>query len=156
MATELIGQPLPTLILPSTDGDVSIPEDLLGSYTVLFFYPKDQTPGCTKEACSFRDNYERFKKLNTKVYGVSSDSLDSHQDFIDKHMLNFPLLSDKNKQLAKALSVSSLLGMFSRDTFLIDPQGRVAKIWRKVDALETVDETIAAIERLNTAPMPID
>ena len=83
MATELIGQPLPTLILPSTDGDVSIPEDLLGSYTVLFFYPKDQTPGCTKEACSFRDNYERFKKLNTKVYGVSSDSLDSHQDFIE-------------------------------------------------------------------------
>lgn len=147
MPTEIFGQKLPNLILPSSaGGEVKIPDDFLGSYTVLFFYPKDQTPGCTKEACTFRDHAAEFKALNAKVFGVSKDSIDSHHRFIAKHELNFPLLSDNKKELAEALGVSSFLGIISRDTILLDPEARVVKVWRKVNATNTVFETLKELE----------
>lgn len=147
MTSTIIGQRVPNLVLPSSDGgSIRLPDDLVGSYTVLFFYPKDQTPGCTKEACTFRDNIGRFKEVNAKVYGVSSDSIASHHKFIEKQSLNFPLLADESKALAKALGVSSLLGMFSRDTILLDPNGVVLKVWRKVSAGDTVFETLKELE----------
>lgn len=147
MAEPLIGQSLPSLVLASSSGeDCRIPEDLLGSFSILFFYPKDQTPGCTKEACSFRDYSEQFKAVNAKIYGISADAIDSHHRFITKHALNFPLLSDSKKELAKALGVGSFLGMLSRDTFLIDPQGKVAKVWRKVDATKTAIDSLNEIK----------
>lgn len=152
MPKNIVGQSLPTLILPvSTGGNLNIPMDLLGSYTVLFFYPKNQTPGCTKEACSFRDNAEDFQKLGAKVYGVSSDDIESHQRFITKHALNFPLISDKNKELAKALEVSSFLGMFSRDTILLDPEAKVAMVWRKVDASVTASCALEELKKRKSA-----
>lgn len=147
MAVEIIGQSLPKLTLLSSSGrDIKIPDDLLGSYTVLFFYPKDQTPGCTKEACTFRDYSKEFHALNAKIFGVNADSIDSHNRFINKHALNFPLLSDPEKLLAKALGVKSFLGIISRDTFLIDPSGKVAMVWRKVNATETVLESLQELK----------
>lgn len=145
----LIGQSLPEVILSSSEGkDVKIPEDFRGRYSVLFFYPKDMTPGCTKEACSFRDLSEDFKALNVDVFGVSADTLDSHQRFIDKYALNFPLLSDPKKILAKKLSAISFLGIISRDTFLIDKDGKILKIWRKVDATKTAQEVLNTLRDL--------
>ena len=148
MAEEIIGQSLPNLVLPSSEGhDVKIPDDFLGSFSVLFFYPKDQTPGCTKEACTFRDHASEFHDLNAKIYGVSADSIDSHNRFITKHALNYPLLSDTKKLLAKALGVGSFLGILSRDTFLIDPKGKVIMLWRKVKAEETVLDSLKALKK---------
>lgn len=148
MASEIIGQPLPSLILPSSGGgDIRIPEDLLGTYCVLFFYPKDQTPGCTKEACTFRDYLSEFQKLKVKVFGISADSVESHERFIGKHDLNYPLLSDSKKLLAKALGVGSFLGILSRDTFLIDPMAKVAMVWRKVSASKTAFESLEELQK---------
>lgn len=153
MSHDIIGQRLPSMILPSSSGgQVKIPDDLLGSYTVLFFYPKDQTPGCTKEACTFRDNTSEFKKAGAKVYGVSADSIDSHHRFIAKHELNFPLISDAKKELAKALGVGSFLGILSRDTFIIDPEGKVLMLWRKVNATKTVLESLEELKKLSATP----
>lgn len=151
-AKEVVGQMIPKLSLPTTEGKkLRLPEDLLGSYTVLFFYPKDQTPGCTEEASTFRDNLSRFGDVNAKVYGISIDSIDSHHDFVEKLQLNFPLISDEKKELATALNVSSTLEKFSRDTILVDPTGRVAAVWRKVDARETVFETLRELNKAKTA-----
>jgi len=147
MALEIIGKPLPDLILPSSAGsNIKIPDDLLGAYSVLFFYPKNQTPGCTKEACTFRDYSTEFKALNAKIFGISADSIDSHNRFISKHELNYPLLSDSKKQLAQALGVKSFLGILSRDTFLIGPSGKVAMVWRKVNATETAFESLQELK----------
>lgn len=148
MALEIIGQPLPNLILASSGGgDIKIPEDFLGAYIVLFFYPRDQTPGCTKEACTFRDYAAEFQELNAKVFGISADSIESHNRFIGKHGLNYPLLSDPNKYLAKALGVGSFLGILSRDTFLIDPMAKVAMVWRKVSATTTAFESLQELKK---------
>jgi len=155
MSQEIIGKKLPNIVLASSGGgEVRIPEDLLRFYTVLFFYPKDDTPGCTKEACTFRDNLLQFKSVNAKIFGVSSDGIESHHKFIAKHGLNFPLLADEGKQLASALDVSSTMGMFSRDTFLIDPKGHIAMVWRKVDATNTVFDTLKKLSELNSQEMP--
>lgn len=152
MSQEFIGQKLPHLtLLSSTGNKITLPEDLLGFWTVLFFYPMNETPGCTKEACSFRDTLSQFSERGAKVFGVSKDSIESHHKFISKHALNFPLLSDSDGQLAKALGVSSFLGMSSRDTFLINPEGKVAAVWRKVNATKTVEESYQKLKELSGA-----
>jgi peroxiredoxin Q/BCP len=111
--------------------------DYRGKWLVLYFYPKDDTPGCTTQACEFRDNLFAFKKLETAVVGVSVDDVASHQAFSEEHSLPFTLLADSTKETAKAYGVlHSVLGLMeiaSRDTFIIDPQGRVAKHYRAVD-----------------------
>ena len=154
MSQTLEGTTLPQMKLPSTSGsDLSIPDDLKGKWSLLYFYPKDDTPGCTKQACGYRDRLESFKELGVLVFGVSLDDLSSHKNFINKYSLNFPLLADTQHVLADTLSAygeqewkgKKSKGL-SRDTFLIDPNGVIRKIWRKVNPESTIDETKKAVE----------
>jgi thioredoxin-dependent peroxiredoxin len=130
----------PDFTLNNQEGTPVSLKDYKGKKVVLYFYPKDQTPGCIKEACSFRDNMETFQNKNTIVLGVSIDSEKSHQNFINKQSLNFTLLSDPEKVLAQAYGVwgekkmygRTYMGIF-RKTFLIDEKGIITKIYDKVN-----------------------
>lgn len=102
------------------------------SAVALYFYPKDNTPGCTKEACSMRDGMKDLKKLGVQVLGVSTDGVKAHENFRDKFDLNFPLLSDKSKEIISAYGVESEYGSARRITFLIDKKGVIRHIWMKV------------------------
>jgi len=133
------GSLAPDFTLPSTTGkDVSL-RSLRGKKVVLYFYPKDDTPGCTKEACSFRDNMPNFQKLDAVVLGVSSDSIDSHHKFINKYGLNFTLVSDEDLRVhhlydtwkEKNLYGRTYMGT-ERSTFVIGEDGRIRKTFRKV------------------------
>ena len=143
-----VGERAPDFDLPSTEGkDLSI-VDFKGKWIVLYFYPKDDTPGCTAEACSFRDHNSELEKEGVVVLGVSGDSLESHEKFREKHNLNFPLLSDQMADVAKmygAWGEKNFYGKRSwgvkRSTFLIGPKGRIHKIYRKVDT-KTHGETL--------------
>ncbi len=147
------GKKLPEVSLASSDGStVNLPKDSAGSWTLLYFYPKDDTPGCTKQACSYRDNLGEFAKAGAKVYGISSDSLESHKQFIEKFSLSFPLLSDPSQSLSGPLGVfgdqewqGRVFKGLSRDSFLVGPDGMIKKVWRKVDPTKTVAETLGAI-----------
>jgi thioredoxin-dependent peroxiredoxin len=112
-------------------------KDYRGKWVVLYFYPKDDTPGCTTQACEFRDNIFAFKKLGAEILGVSVDDVESHKQFAEEHGLPFTLLADSTKETAKAYGVlRSALGLMeiaSRETFIIDPQGRIAKHYPSVD-----------------------
>ena len=119
------------------------------STVVLYFYPKDNTPGCTKEACSFKDNMERLKSYNISVLGVSTDSVASHQRFRDKYELNFPLISDNSKSIARAYGVLPAgKKTAQRATFLIDKEGIIRHIWPKVKVAGHVDEILNKIQEL--------
>ncbi|QDU92908.1 thioredoxin-dependent thiol peroxidase [Lignipirellula cremea] len=133
------GVKAPAFQLKSDSGETVKLSDLQGSPVVLYFYPKDDTPGCTKEACAFRDRSEELKKLGAVVLGVSPDDVASHQEFRDKYSLNFPLLYDKDHKLADkygAWREKNMYGKTSmgiqRSTFLIDAQGKIAKVWKRV------------------------
>lgn len=151
----LVGQMLPSLTLESTLGrSLEIPKDLSGKWTLLYFYPRDNTPGCTKQACNYRDDISRFKKLGIQILGVSADSLASHEKFKNKFDLNFPLISDSQKKLAQELKVfrnKTLYGRvfkgINRDTFLVDPDGVIRQVWRKVNPKDTVIETFDEARR---------
>ncbi|MCB1199744.1 MAG: peroxiredoxin [Leptospiraceae bacterium] len=152
--SELTGKVLPSVSLDSSaGGKVNLPGDIKGHYTVLYFYPKDDTPGCTKQACAYRDHLKDFTDLGAKVYGVSLDDLTSHDAFINKYSLNFPLLADVDKELSTALGVygdqqwgDKVFKGLSRDSFLIDPEGKIVKIWRKVNPTESIAETYEEIK----------
>jgi len=154
MSQTLEGTALPKIKLPSTSGsDLSIPDDLTGKWSLLYFYPKDDTPGCTKQACGYRDGLQSFKELGVLVFGVSLDDLTSHKNFIDKYSLNFPLLADTEHLLADALDAygeqewnGKKYNGLSRDTFLIDPNGIIQKVWRKVNPESTIEETKMALK----------
>lgn len=125
--------------------------DYLDKWVVLYFYPKDDTPGCTTEACNFRDDIFKIRQLNTEVLGVSVDNVESHAKFADKHGLPFPLLSDGDAQVAKSYGALMSLGPFKiakRHTFIIDPQGRIAKVYRDVKPKEHSVEVIRDLEAL--------
>jgi len=147
---------LPTVVLPATKNDtVEFPKDAEGHWTVLYFYPKDDTPGCTVQACGYRDLFSEFKENGIDVYGVSLDDLPSHYNFESKFSLNFPLLCDEKKELSKALGAlnEKFVGgkksvSLQRDSFLIDPKGRVVRVWRDVDPVTTVEETLNAAKEL--------
>lgn len=135
-----VGDVAPPFRLPSTDGKSIGLRDLAGKHVVLYFYPKDDTPGCTDEACSFRDNFSALQEAGAVVLGVSTDSLESHDKFRSKHNLNFPLLSDATADVAKMFGVWKEKNMYgrrawgvARTTFLIGPDGRVKKVYKKVD-----------------------
>ena len=126
------GQQLPSVSFITEDERKFTSSDLRGQKTILYFYPKDDTPGCTKEACSFRDRMGDYQRAGLRVYGVSLDSPESHRKFREKYKLNFPLLTDEGGEAAKALGVLGDRGVANRVTFLLDPVGRVAKVYPDV------------------------
>ena len=117
--------------------------DLGGQKTVLYFYPKDDTPGCTKEACAFRDRMDDYARANVRVYGVSLDSPESHRRFREKHNLNFPLLTDRGGRAAEALGVlRETRDKANRVTFLLYPDGKIAKVYPEVSPETHADEIL--------------
>lgn len=150
-ATELrVGDTAPAFSLPNQDGQVRTLAEYRGKPVVLYFYPRDATPGCTREACAFRDAWERLQATGAVVLGVSTDSEASHRNFRNEHGLPFDLLSDSDSTAAGAYHVPVRLRTFTaRHTFLIDADGRVAHIWRDVDPGVHADEVITAIAALS-------
>jgi peroxiredoxin Q/BCP len=143
------GQAAPQFELIDQHGKAHRLEDYAGRWLVLYFYPKDDTPGCTTEACSFRDDIYRIRALGAEVAGVSLDSAESHARFAEKHGLPFALLSDASGDIARRYGVLAEAGNFARRaTFLIDPAGRVAKVYREVDPAAHSGEVIADLHRL--------
>ena len=148
-----VGDKAPEFALPNEAGKTVKLKDFKGRQVVLYFYPKDDTPGCTKEACSFRDSLEPIKKAGAVVLGVSLDGRESHQKFIAKHQLPFSLLSDEEATVSKAYGVYKQKNMYGktfwgieRSTFVIDPAGRLKAIFRKVKVDGHVDEVLAALK----------
>tara|TARA_B100001013_G_C24520466_1_gene406726 strand:+ start:415 stop:873 length:459 start_codon:yes stop_codon:yes gene_type:complete len=148
-----VGIKAPNFTLPSSSGrDVSL-EDFIGTKVLIFFYPKDDTPGCTIEACGIRDEYENIKQKDTIVFGISADDLDSHNSFIKKFGLNFELLSDLDKKVSttysawgeKVLYGKKSIGM-KRMSFLINQDGFIEKIWKKVTPDKHASQILEAIE----------
>lgn len=137
------GQQLPDVEFITEDKTRISASELTGRKTVLYFYPKDDTPGCTKEACSFRDRMSDYEQAGIKVYGVSLDSPESHREFREKHNLNFPLLTDENGQAAEALGVLGDRGVENRATFLLDSEGRISKAYPKVSPDTHADEILS-------------
>jgi thioredoxin-dependent peroxiredoxin len=118
---------------------------------VVYFYPKDGTPGCTKEACAFRDTWSRFSERGVTVFGVSRDSEASHAEFLKEHELPFPLVADEAGTVQAAYGVPSRLGMAARVTFLVDQNGRIARVWPDVDPAVHADDVLKAISELEQA-----
>lgn len=150
-----VGDTAPDFTLPTQkNGETFHLHDLLGKAAiVLYFYPKDDTKGCTMEACSFRDSYEVFKEAGAEVVGVSSDSEESHQKFASKYQLPFILLSDKKGELRKQYGVPSTLGVLpGRVTYVIDKQGVVRHIFNDMlNAQKHVSEALKTIQALSLA-----
>ncbi len=150
-----IGKPVPDFECPAT-GDKTIRlSDLKGHRVVLYFYPKDNTPGCTREGQDFRDHYDEFKKLNTIILGVSRDSIKTHDNFRTKHEFPFDLLSDQDETLCKLFDVIKEKNMYGRkvmgivrSTFLIDENGVLRREWRKVKVPGHVEEVLETIRSL--------
>ena len=133
MENELrIGDKAPDFELPPSSGKGKL-SDLKGKVVVVYFYPKDFTPGCTTEACNFRDNFDDFKKRGIEVVGVSTDSENSHKKFVEKYELPFLLAPDSSKEISKKYNVLGM-GTAKRVTFIIDKEGKIAYIERKVKA----------------------
>lgn len=144
-----IGQQLEDRTLKANGGGEVSLSDFRGKYVVLYFYPKDMTPGCTTEACDFRDNHESFKELDAVIVGVSPDPVSKHEKFIDKHELPFELLADEDHALAEDFGVWTLKKNFGkeymgieRSTFVIDKEGKLMKEWRKVRVKGHVEEAL--------------
>ena len=151
----LVGQPLPPFTLQDDQGATVTNADLRGAWTVLYAYPKDSTPGCTTEACDFRDNLARVQALGAKVYGISRDSLKSHQNFKTKQALTFPLLSDPDCTLLKPLGAFGKKIMYGkevegilRSTFLVDPKGSLRHVWPKVSVKGHVQDVLDTLAKL--------
>jgi peroxiredoxin Q/BCP len=137
------GQLLPDVEFITESGERLAAGDLSGQKTVLYFYPKDDTPGCTKEACAFRDRIDDYEQAGIQVYGVSLDSPESHRQFREKHNLNFPLLTDENGQASEALGVlRENREMANRVTFLLGPDGKIAKTYPEVSPETHADEIL--------------
>ena len=154
------GDQLPRFSLPADDGSVVTNESLKGRKTVLYFYPKDDTSGCTKEACDFRDAFPRFGQTNARIIGVSPDSVESHRKFKTKYELPFQLLADEQRQLANAFGVWKEKSMYGRKfmgiertTVIVDVDGRVARIFPKVSVPGHVGQVEEALREL-ASPAP--
>jgi thioredoxin-dependent peroxiredoxin len=147
------GDPAPDFALTTGDGESVSLSDLRGRPVVLYFYPRDDTPGCTTEACSFRDLQPEFKKRDAAVFGVSTDNLKSHQKFAHKYDLTFPLLSDPDHAVAEAYDSWGLKKFMGREyegvkrnTFLIGPDGKIAHVWEKVKPAGHPEEVLAELD----------
>lgn len=137
--------PAPDFTLPDQDGNPHTLSDYRGQWVVLYFYPKDMTPGCTVEAEGFRDAMDELKTENVVVLGVSADSMESHKKFCDKHDLNFTLLSDEDRRAVEAYGVGKESGGINRQTFLIDPEGMVIKHFENVTPKDHPQEVLEAV-----------
>ena len=145
-----VGDDAPTFTLPDSLGNQVSLNDYQGRWVVLYFYPKDDTPGCTKEACQFRDDFKTLEALGAKVIGVSVDDSFSHKKFAEKYNLPFPLLSDASGEIADrygALNNFLVIKLAKRYTFLINPQGKIAKIYLSVDTSKHSQEIIEDLKR---------
>lgn len=147
-----VGDALPQFKAQDQEGNTLMTEDFLGTPAVFYFYPKDDTPGCTKEACGFRDNMNRLADYDIAVVGISPDSAESHQKFIDKYQLNFTLLTDEDKSLCQKFDVLQEKNTYGkksigveRTTFLVDRDGIIQWIERPVSVEGHVDRVIEAI-----------
>jgi peroxiredoxin Q/BCP len=146
------GDAVPAFSLPASDGRTISAAGLRGQRYVLYFYPKDDTPGCTKEACSFRDNLPAFGGLGVPVFGVSADNESSHRKFVLKYGLNFPLLADPNRQLIEPIGAWVEKSMYGRSymgiarcTFIVGADGRIERVWEKVSPEGHAAEVLAAL-----------
>jgi len=141
------GDKAPSFTKPAQTGETVSLDDLRGKWVVLYFYPADDTPGCTAEACSFRDSYEDFTDAGAVVVGVSADSLDKHEKFAAKHNLPFQLISDDDGQLRSAYGVKKSLGLLpGRVTYVIDPEGVIQKVFSsQLKATKHIGEALATI-----------
>ena len=154
LAAALVGQPAPDFRLQDQKGEWQTLKQYRGQWIALYFYPKDDTPGCTKEACAFRDNIFAFDELNAKIIGISLDDVASHDAFAEKYSLPFPILADTEKQAATAYSVIMKIGpmeLAKRQSFLINPDGLIVKHYDKVDPENHSEEVLADISRLSQA-----
>ncbi|MBL9122091.1 MAG: thioredoxin-dependent thiol peroxidase [Planctomycetaceae bacterium] len=150
-----VGEKAPDFTLPSDGGGKIKLSALKGSPVVLYFYPRDDTPGCTKEACAFRDQSKALAKLGAQVLGVSTDDVASHDKFRDKYKLNFPLLADVDHKVAERYGAWREKNMYGkksmgiqRSTYLIDAAGKVAKVWKKVSVDGHDDQVLEALQEL--------
>ena len=155
MEKKLEGKKCPIFKGDSTSNKTISNKDFLGKNLVIYFYPKDSTPGCTTEGQDFRDNYKTFKKLNTDILGVSRDSLKSHENFKQKQSFPFELLSDPEEIMCKAFDVMKLKSMYGkeyigvdRSTFLISSKGKIIKEWRSVKVKGHVNEVLDEVKKL--------
>jgi len=145
------GQTAPNFNLQDQNGEWHTLDNYKGKWVVLFFYPKDQTPGCTTEACNFRDNIFEFEKLNAQILGVSLDDVESHQAFSEKYSLPYPILADVNKECATEYGVLGKFMMMTiakRQSFLINPEGSIVKHYKKVDPDIHTKEVIGDLKKL--------
>lgn len=150
------GRLAPEFELSDQTGQLHSLEDYRGQWVVLYFYPKDETPGCTTQACEFRDNIFAFRELNAQILGVSLDDVDSHREFAENYSLPFPLLADIDGRTSDAYGVKTrMLGMTvaKRQTFIIDPDGNVAKHYESVKPGQHAETVIADLKSLVAIPM---
>ncbi len=152
-----LGDAVPDIHLPVWPEDQIKLSDLQGQWIVIYFYPRDSTPGCTTEACDFRDILEDFSTAKAIVIGVSRDSLASHQRFAEKQNLPFQLISDTDELLCKAFDVIQMKNMYGkqvrgieRSTFIINPEGVVAHVWRKVSVKNHVTDVLHVLKQLQS------
>lgn len=150
-----VGKQAPNFTLKNQHSELISLDDFHGKNVVLYFYPKDMTPGCTTQACDFRDNYDRFKDTNTVILGVSPDPVERHQKFIEKYDLPFHLLADENHEIAKLYGVWQLKKTFGREyygiirsTFIIDEEGILREEMRNVRVKGHVDRAFEAVKSL--------
>lgn len=149
------GDKAPAFTLPDQNGKNHALEDYKGKWVLLYFYPKDMTPGCTVEACTLRDEHPAFQKLDAVVLGVSADSASRHEKFIEKYDLPFTLLSDEDKKMLndygvwakKTLAGREYMGIL-RQSYLIDPKGKIRKVYHKVKPKEHAGEVLSDLEDL--------
>ena len=151
-----IGDKAPAFSLPDQDGKMHAMKDYVGQWVLLYFYPKDDTPGCTIEACAMRDNLPKFKKMKAVVLGVSADPVKKHAKFAEKYGLPFTLLSDEKHELLEAYGVwakkkfmgREYMGIL-RNSYLIDPKGKIAKIYEGVKPKDHAEEVLADLKALH-------
>ena len=155
MQKKLEGKKCPNFNGQCTSDLVMSNKDFIGKNLVVYFYPKDSTPGCTTEGQDFRDNYKKFKDFNTEIIGVSRDSIKSHENFKLKQSFPFELLSDDDEKMCKAFDVMKMKSMYGREymgvdrsTFLINKSGKVVKEWRSVKVKGHVDEVLLKVKDL--------
>jgi peroxiredoxin Q/BCP len=149
--TPAVGQAAPGFKLQDQNGDWHDLEDYRGTWLAVYFYPKDDTPGCTTEACNFRDNIHAFKGIGAEVVGISVDDVESHKEFSDKYKLPFIILADEEGTTAEAYGVLrdwKLIQIASRQSFIIDPDGVIAKHYEKVDPDTHTEEVLADLKAL--------